>query len=271
MSLFSNITVGQYIPGNSLVHRLDPRAKLLAMPLLVAAVLTANRPLGYLVAALPVLLAVLTASIPLRFFWRGMRFLWVILVISLILQALSYPGEELWRWKIFSVSREGLMLGAKMIFRLGILILSAMLLTMTTTPVNLTGAMEKLLSPLKKIGVPAHELAMMMTIALRFVPTLLEEAEAITKSQQARGGSITSGRFSQRLRASVALLVPLLAGSLRRAEELATAMEARCYRGDVGRTRLKQFKYQAIDYGVLIFLAMTFIVVLANHIMYTVT
>lgn len=269
MSLFSNITVGQYIPGNSIVHRLDPRTKLLAMPLIVAAIMTANQPLGYLFAAIPVLLAMLTARIPLKVFWRGMRILWLILVISLILQALSYPGEEIWRWKMLSISREGLEQGAKMIFRLGLLILSTMLLTMTTTPVNLTGAMERLLAPLKKLGIPAHELAMMMTIALRFVPTLLEEAEAITKSQQARGGSIASGKFNQRLKASIALLVPLLASSLRRADELATAMEARCYRGDNGRTRLRQFKYQTIDYVVLLLLFITFIMVLANNIMYT--
>lgn len=266
MSLFSNITVGQYYPGNSFIHRMDPRAKLLSMPLLIAAILLADKPLGYLVAALPVLLALASAGVPLRVFWRGMRFLWVILLISLILQAITYPGEVLWQWKLISVSREGLLLGARLIFRLGLLIFATMLLTMTTTPVNLTGALERLLAPFKRIGLPAHEIAMMMTIALRFVPTLLEEAESIMKSQQARGGSIVSGKLGQRINASVALLVPLLAGSLRRADELAVAMEARGYRGDVGRTRLKQFHYCNSDYLVLGLLAVVLGVVLFNRL-----
>ncbi|SHK19967.1 energy-coupling factor transporter transmembrane component T family protein [Desulforamulus aeronauticus] len=254
MSFFSNITVGQYYPGNSLVHRLDPRAKLLAMPLIMAGVLLAQGPVGYLAAGLPILFGYAMAKVPLAALWRGMRFLWIFLIISLILQAVTYPGETLWEWGIISVSREGLLLGLRLIYRLVLLVLAAMLLTMTTTPVNLTGAMEKLLQPLKRLGVPVHELAMMMTIALRFVPTLLEEAEVVMKAQQARGGSLTTGSLEKRLGAAVALLVPLLAGSLRRADELAIAMEARCYRGDNGRTRLKQFQYRYLDFLILLIL-----------------
>ncbi len=254
MSFFSNITVGQYYPGNSLVHRLDPRAKLLAMPLIMAGVLLAQGPVGYLAAGLPILFGYAMAKVPLTALWRGMRFLWIFLIISLVLQAVTYPGETLWEWGIITVSREGLSLGLRLIYRLVLLVLAAMLLTMTTTPVNLTGAMEKLLQPLKRLGVPVHELAMMMTIALRFVPTLLEEAEVVMKAQQARGGSLTTGSLEKRLGATIALLVPLLAGSLRRAEELAIAMEARCYRGDNGRTRLKQFQYRYLDFLVLLIL-----------------
>ncbi|GAB6178873.1 energy-coupling factor transporter transmembrane protein EcfT [Desulfotomaculum defluvii] len=234
------------------MHRMDPRAKLLAMPLIMAAVLLANQSLSYIAGATPVLLALVLAKVPLSAFLRGMKFLWLILIISLILQSISYPGETLWQWSIFTVSREGFFLGLRLIYRLSLLILSTMLITMTTTPVNLTGAMEKLLHPFKTIGLPVHELAMMLTIALRFIPTLLEEAEIIMKAQQSRGGSIATGNLGQRLKASVALLVPLLASSLRRADELAVAMDARCYRGDQGRTSLKQYRYKPFDFLILL-------------------
>ncbi|MCL5780696.1 MAG: energy-coupling factor transporter transmembrane protein EcfT [Firmicutes bacterium] len=251
LSLFYNITIGQYYPGDSLLHRMDPRAKILAMPLVMASVLLAGGPVGYLAAGIPVLLALALAGIPLGTYWRGMKLLWVVLLISLVLQSLTYPGEALWQWGMIHVSREGFTLGMQLFYRLSLLILSVMIVTMTTTPVNLTAAMERLLQPFKRFGLPTHELAMMMTIALRFVPSLLEEAEAIIKAQQARGGSISTGSLNRRLQASVALLVPLLAGSLRRADELAVAMEARCYRGDTGRTQLKQFKYRLPDIIVL--------------------
>ena len=254
LSFFSNITVGQYYPGDSPLHRLDPRAKLLSMPLIMAGVLLAQGPIGYLAAGLPILFGYVMAKIPIAALWRGMRFLWIFLIISLVLQAITYPGEALWEWGFISISREGVLLGLRLIYRLVLLVLAAMLLTMTTTPVNLTGAMERLLQPLKRLGVPVHELSMMMTIALRFVPTLLEEAEVVMKAQQARGGSLTMGSLEKRLGAAIALLVPLLAGSLRRAEELAIAMEARCYRGDNGRTRLKQFQYRYLDFLILLIL-----------------
>ncbi len=265
MSLFSSITIGQYYPGNSLVHRLDPRAKLLAVPLLVAAGLLAKGPAGYLAAGVPVLMALAVSGIPAAAFWRGMRFLWVLLFISLIFHALSYPGEILWRWGPLEFSREGLISGGKVIYRLSVIILAGMLLTMTTTPVLLTGGLEKLLQPFKRFGLPAHELAMMMTIALRFIPTLLEEAEAVMKAQQARGGSIASGSAGQRLKAAVALLVPLLAGSLRRAEDLATAMEARGYRGDVKRSSFRQFTYSSRDFAVLLFVFFSLVMVVMDR------
>ncbi|WP_003544666.1 energy-coupling factor transporter transmembrane component T family protein [Desulfotomaculum nigrificans] len=262
MSLFSNAVIGQYYPGDSLVHRLDPRAKLLAIPLMVAATMLADNPTGYLVAAVPVLLLTVLAQIPPRVLWQGMKFLWVILLISLVLQVMSYPGESLWQWGIISISREGLAAAGKLMYRLILLILAAMLLTMTTTPVNLTGGLEKLLQPFKRIGLPAHELAMMMTIALRFVPTLLQEAEIVRQAQQARGGSLTTGNLQQRMRAAVALMVPLLAGSLKRADELAVAMEARCYRGDYRRTKMRQFKFSGHDYMAIIISAAALLVVL---------
>ncbi|SHE80197.1 energy-coupling factor transport system permease protein [Desulforamulus putei DSM 12395] len=265
MSLFSNITLGQYYPGASLLHRMDPRAKILALPLVMIMVLLADGTAGFIMSGIPVLLALLLAGIPPGTYWRGLKPLWAILLIGLAIQSLTYPGEKLWQWGMLSVSREGFILGMKLSYRLSLLILSTMLLTMTTTPMNLTAALEKLLQPLKKFGVPAHELAMMMTIALRFVPTLLEEAEAVMKAQQARGGSVSTGNLNQRLRASVALLVPLLAGSIRRADELAMAMEARGYRGDTGRTRLKQFKYRPVDIIVLTVLIALTIVVAADR------
>ncbi|ABO48796.1 cobalt transport protein [Desulforamulus reducens MI-1] len=265
MFLFSNITVGQYYPTKSIIHHMDPRAKLLAMPLIIAAVLLANHRLGYLITATMVFLAVALARVPMVSFLRGMKFLWLFLLISLILQTLTYPGEVLWQWGFLAVSREGLLLGLKLAYQLTLLILTAMLLTMTTTPVNLTGALEKLFQPFKPLGLPAHELAMMMAIALRFIPTLLEEAEAIMKAQQARGGSIAAGKLGPRLKAAVALLVPLLAGSLRRADELALAMEARCYRGDQGRTKLKQYQYKMMDFLILIVVAVITAMVILNR------
>ncbi|CCO07829.1 energy-coupling factor transporter transmembrane component T family protein [Desulforamulus hydrothermalis] len=251
MSLFSHISIGQYYPGSSFLHRMDPRAKILALPLLIIMGLLADGPAGYIMAGGPVVLALLAAGIPPGHFWQGLRPLWIILLIGLVIQGLTVPGAKLWQWGFISVSREGLSLGLLLFYRLSLIIISTMLLTMTTTPLNLTSALEKLLQPFKKAGVPAHELALMMTIALRFIPTLLDEATLILKAQQARGGSLKRGSLTQRLQALVAFLVPLLAGSLRRADELATAMEARCYRGDIQRTRLKQLRYRPADIAAL--------------------
>ncbi|WP_333871704.1 energy-coupling factor transporter transmembrane component T [Desulforamulus putei] len=251
MSLFSNITIGQYYPGNSFLHRMDPRTKILALPLLIIMALLADTPAGYIMSGGPVVLALLSAGIPPANYWQGLRPLWVILLLGLVIQCLTVPGEKLWQWGILSISREGLSLGLTLFYRLSLLIISTLLLTMTTTPMNLTTALENLLQPFKQFGVPAHELALMMTIALRFIPTLLEEAEAVMKAQQARGGSLRSGSLPQRLQALMGLLVPLLASSIRRADELATAMEARGYRGDIKRTRLKQLQYRPADIAVL--------------------
>ncbi|GAB6158670.1 energy-coupling factor transporter transmembrane protein EcfT [Desulfotomaculum varum] len=251
MSLFSNISMGQYYPGSSFLHRMDPRAKILALPLLIIMGLLADSPAGYVMAGGPVMLALLSAGIPPGHFWQGLRPLWIILAIGLVIQCLTVPGEKLWQWGFVSVSREGLGLGLVLFYRLSLIIISTMLLTMTTTPLNLTTALEKLLQPLKRVGVPAHELALMMTIALRFIPILLDEATLIMKAQQARGGSLRSGSLPQRLQALVAFLVPLLAGSIRRADELAIAMEARGYRGDIQRTRLKQLQYRPSDIAAL--------------------
>lgn len=258
--MLSQQVIGQYVPGNSIMHRLDPRAKIIAACLLALEGMLAVRWPEFVLTALPVLLGLLLAKLPLRLYWRGMRWLWIIFTITAVLQAFTIPGRPLWSFGAFAITVEGLVSAGELLFRLVVLMLTAMLLTMTTSPINLNVGIERLLTPLARVGVPAHELAMMITIALRFVPTLFEEAETVIKAQQARGSSLYGGQLATRIKAVVPLMVPLLAGALRRAEELATAMEARCYRIGANRTRMNALKMSAKDYGIIVVLSISFLV-----------
>lgn len=249
--MLSGITFGQFLPGDSLLHRLDPRTKVVGVIAAAMAVLSATNWQGFALAVGLTLAAMVLSGLPGRIFLSGLRALWVLLAITFLVQILLTPGEVLFGWGPLKVSREGLEAGSQIFLRLALLILIASLLTLTTSPINLTAGLESILSPLKPLGVPAHELAMMMTIALRFVPTLLLEAEIIIKAQRSRGAGFATGGPVGWARSMLPLFVPLFAGALRRAEELATAMEARCYRGGANRTRMRELKFGRPDYAAL--------------------
>jgi len=246
--MLRNIVLGQYYPGESVLHRLDPRTKIVMTFVFMILLFMVNGFYGYLGFGLLTLLAVWLSRLPLRLVFQGLKSILYILFITFLLNLFLTPGEVLFTLGPLTVTRPGLNLGVTMSVRLIILILLSSLLTLTTSPILLTDGLEALLKPFRRLGVPAHELAMMMTIALRFVPTLLEETEKIIKAQMARGADLESGNIFQRARALVPILVPLFVSAFRRADELATAMEARCYRGGEHRTRMRELKYRTADY-----------------------
>ncbi|MDP2871941.1 MAG: energy-coupling factor transporter transmembrane component T [Bacillota bacterium] len=245
--MLRTVAIGQYVVGNSLLHRLDPRSKILAVLFLMVTLFVAKGWLAYLVLAGLVVLAYLLAGISPRYMWRALRPVLFILFFTVTINLLWTRGEVVWRFWRLAVTREGLHMAATMSTRLILLVTSAALLTLTTSPIALTDGLEHLLAPGKRIGIPSHELALMLTIALRFIPTLVDEADKIMKAQMARGADFAHGGLVQRARSLLPLLVPLFVSSFRRADELATAMEARCYRGGEGRTRLRELRYSVLD------------------------
>ena len=254
-----DITLGQYFPGNSLVHRLDPRTKLIAVMLYIIALFLCKWFVTYAVMFLVLGLSIAVSQVPLKSIVRGLRPILFIAVFTAILNLFYTPGEHvLFQVWILTVTLEGVFNAFFMVVRIMMLIAGTFLLTYTTSPILLTDALESLLGPLKKVHVPVHELAMMMSIALRFIPTLIEETDKIMSAQRARGADFESGGLLQRAKALIPLLVPLFISAFRRADELAVAMECRCYHGGEGRTRLRQLRYQGADWAVLIlFLAIT--------------
>jgi energy-coupling factor transport system permease protein len=237
--LWNDLTIGMYIPGDSPVHRLESRTKLAAVALLMVAIFLAVKWPGVIALTALLLIAYHTTGMPWRVALAGFRPLLWILVIALPLQLLLTAGEPWLSLGPLIVTREGAIQSGWLLFRLGALIFAASLLTLTTSPVALADGLEKLLKPLERVKLPAHELAMVITIALRFIPLFSEEADKISKAQKARGAELDSGRLSKRVKALASILVPLLVGAFRRADELAVAMESRCYRGGQGRTRLR--------------------------------
>ncbi|MBE8955734.1 MAG: energy-coupling factor transporter transmembrane protein EcfT [Quinella sp. 2Q5] len=253
--MLQDITLGQFFPGNSVLHRLDPRTKIVAVFALMVPIFAAQSLASYaLLSAATVAMICLSKVPPLTVLKSLKPLAWLILFTWLI-HVFSHGGEVLAKFWLFEATREGIVHGAKISLRLVLLILMASLLTLTTSPLKLTDATEKLLSPLNRIGMPAHELAMMMTIALRFVPTLLEETDRIVKAQKSRGLDFESGSFVRRLRAMIPILVPMFVSSFRRADDLAMAMEARCYRGGEGRTHMKRLHMTALDFGAAVTVA----------------
>ena len=245
--MLQDITLGQFFPGNSILHRLDPRTKIISLFVLLIVIFASEGWTAYgTLTALTAALIFLSKVPPLTVLKSVKPLAWIIL-FTLLIHCVSHDGEVLAKVYVFKLTTEGIIYGAQISLRLVLLILLASLLTFTTSPLKLTDATEKLLSPLKKIGVPAHELAMMMTIAIRFVPTLLEEADKIIKAQKSRGLDFESGGFVKRLRCMVPILVPLFLSSFRRADDLALAMEARCYRGGEGRTHMKRLQLTQLD------------------------
>ena len=254
-----DITLGQYFPGNSVVHRLDPRTKLLAVVLYIVALFLASWFVSYVVMFLVLAGSVAASKVPPKSILRGLKPVLFIVVFTAVLNLFYTPGNMvLARFWIFTITLEGVYRAFFMVVRIMMLISGTFLLTYTTSPILLTDGLESLLGPLKKIRVPVHELAMMMSIALRFIPTLIEETDKIMSAQRARGADFESGSLIQRARALLPLLVPLFISAFRRADELATAMECRCYHGGEGRTRLRQLKFKLADYVTqLLFLAVT--------------
>jgi len=247
--VLQDITLGQFFPGSSVLHRMDPRMKIGLLFLLMILIFTCNTAAAYgLLIALTLFLTGIS-RIPFRMVLKSIRPLWWILLFTFLIHLVSHPGEEIWQVLGFTVTREGLEQGVKICLRLILLIVLSSLLTFTTSPLKLTDAMERILAPGKRFGIPAHELAMMMTIALRFVPTLIEETDKIMKAQMARGSDFTAGNLLTRMKSIVPILVPLFLSAFRRADELAMAMEARCYRGGEGRTHMKSLQYTKLDYA----------------------
>ena len=253
--MLKDITMGQYYPSDSMVHRLDPRMKIVLTVMMIVAVFMVHGLIGYGLILGFVYMASHLAKIPFKLLVRGLRPLRFILILTFLLNLLFSTGETmLLHWGIIKISVEGLSQAVHYSLRLMFLVVGTSMLTLTTSPVSLADGLELLLSPLKKIRFPAHELAMMMTIALRFIPTLLEETDKIMKAQMARGADFESGNLLQRAKAMVPLLVPLFVSAFRRAGDLAMAMEARCYHGGENRTRLRVLKVTKNDWLALLVL-----------------
>lgn len=245
--MLRDITLGQFFPGNSILHRLDPRLKLLLVMGYITALLLCTGLLSYGLMLFFLLSAIALSRLNPKIIMRGMRPMIFIVIFTALLNVFYTPGRELWSFWIFSVTEEGLWRALFMALRLLMLVSGTFLLTYTTSPIMLTDALARLLSPLGKLRFPVHELAMMMTIALRFIPTIIEETDKIMAAQKARGADFESGNLLRRAKALIPLLVPLFVGAFRRADELAVAMECRCYRGGDGRTRMRQLHLTLSD------------------------
>ena len=246
--MIRDITIGQYYPVDSPIHRLDPRVKLAATFLFIIGIFCVDNFLGFGLAILMLALVVYKAKIPFSYLLRGLKAIFILLIFSVVMNLfLNRQGETLVSFWIITITDQGVYTAAFLGLRLILLVLGSSVMTLTTTPLELTDGIEKAMRPLKKIRVPVHEIAMMMSIALRFIPILLEETDKIMKAQQARGADFESGNILQRAKSMVPILVPLFISAFRRADDLATAMEARCYRGDVGRTRMKEMVYRLQD------------------------
>ena len=260
--MIKDITIGQYIPGDSPIHKLDPRVKILITFAFITLLFLVGNYFSYLYVIAFMGLVLVLSKISMRYIFKGLKPLVVIITLTVVLNAFMTQGEVLYKFWIFTITKEGLYQAGFMGLRLVFLITGASLLTLTTSPIALTDGIEKLLNPFKRIGVPAHELAMMMTIALSFIPTLLEETDKIMKAQMARGADFETGNLMARAKAMVPLLVPLFISAFRRADELAVAMEARCYRGGENRTRMKQLKLEFRDFNAVAITTLFFVLVI---------
>ena len=248
--MLKDVTLGQYFPGNSVVHRLDARTKIILVIVYIAALFQANGWIGYGVVALITFLCIKLSTIPFKSLFKGLKPMVFIIALTAILNIFYTQGTPvLPGWPI---TWEGIERAVQMVLRISLLITGTFLLTYTTSPMELTDGLERLLNPLKKIKVPVHELTLMMSMALRFIPTLIEETDKIMSAQKARGADFETGNLVQRAKALLPVLVPLFVSAFRRADELAVAMESRCYHGGEGRTRMKQMRFGKIDVIALI-------------------
>lgn len=247
--MLKDITLGQFFPGDTFIHRLDPRTKLIAVILYIVALFNAKGVVTYAMVMAVLVLCILVSRVPFRSLTRGLKPIYIIVAFTAIMNLFFTSGTPLGTgWLLSHITQEGLRSAIYMILRIVMLIMGTFLLTYTTSPISLTDGLESLLSPLKKLRLPIHELAMMMSIALRFIPTLIEETDKIMSAQKARGADFESGNLLSRAKAMVPILVPLFISAFRRADELATAMECRCYHGGEGRTKLSELHYQTRDW-----------------------
>lgn len=246
--MLKNITIGQFFPGESIIHRMDPRVKIILIFGFVLGIFLVKSFYCYLLIAIYIFLIIGVCKIPVKYMLRGLKPIFLIVIFTFVLNVLMTKGEVvIFKWWKIAIYEEGLSLGFYFSIRLILLVLGSQILTLTTSPLALTDGLESLFNPWKKIGVPVHELAMMMTIALRMIPTLLSETDRIMKAQMSRGADFESGNLLSRAKSLVPVMVPLFISAFRRADDLALAMEARCYRGGEGRTRMKQLKITKAD------------------------
>ncbi len=265
--MFKDIIIGRYVPGNSPLHRLNPSVKIIFTILYITVLFIINGIASYAAFTVFTAALVLVSGVPVKMILKGIRPMLWIFIFTAVINIFMTPGEAVWSLPVFSltlkITREGLVSAALTSVRLLYLVAGTSLLTLTTSPLQLTDGIEKLLKPLKKIKVPAHEIAMMMTIAIRFIPTLAEETDKIMKAQKARGADFETGNIIKRAKAMVPLLVPLFVSAFRRADELATAMEARCYNGGENRTKMKESHAGMIDLKAGIVFALCAAVIMA--------
>lgn len=244
----NDITLGQFVAGNSCIHRLDPRTKILLMIAYIVLVFLIKKLTLFLVPLVFILVVLALARVRLSYLFSSIKPIRWLLIFMFLLNLLMTKGETvLWQWWIITITKESVKQAVFITLRLVFLVTGTSLMTLTTSPIALTDGLERLLSPLKLIRFPAHELAMMMTIALRFIPTLMEEADKIKKAQMSRGADFESGNLFARAKSMIPILVPLFVSAFRRADELAMAMESRCYHGDEGRTRMRELRFHAGD------------------------
>ncbi|MEG2939330.1 MAG: energy-coupling factor transporter transmembrane component T [Oscillospiraceae bacterium] len=269
--MLKDITLGQFFPGNSIIHRMDPRLKLVLTLVYIVVLFMCRGPVPYLILGGLIVATIIISKVGFKQVFTGLRPILNLIIITTVFNVFyTTGGQVLFSWKFITITTYGLYNAFYMVVRIILLIVGTFtLLTFTTSPIMLTDAIESTLSPLKRLHVPVHELAMMMSIALRFIPTLIEETDKIMAAQKSRGADFESGNILKRARALIPILIPLFISAFRRAEELAVAMECRCYHGDVGRTRLRILKFQKLDYAVMVVAILLFAVALIAN--YTVT
>ena len=261
--MIKDITIGQYFPGRSAVHRMDPRVKLILTIAFIVMLFLVRNPLGFVLCAAFLIFCYAISRIPVKMILKSIKPILPIILFTGILNLFFIDGDPIFTWGVLKLTWQGIYTSVTMALRIVLLIAGSSLLTYTTSPIALTDAIERLLSPLKVLHFPAHELAMMMSIALRFIPTLIEETDKIMSAQKARGADMESGSLMQRARALIPIMIPLFISAFRRAEELALAMECRCYHGGEGRTRMKQLKLAPLDFSAMGITALSVAAVIA--------
>lgn len=260
--MLRDITLGQYYPVDSLLHRLDPRTKLFGTLVYIVTLFIADNLWAYLAATIFLITAIKLSNVPVKFMVRGLKSIMFLLLLSVSFNLFLTPGTPIFKIGFLQMTWEGLRFAAFMAIRLVYLVMGSTILTLTTTPNQLTDGLEKSLGFLKKVGVPVHEVSMMMSIALRFIPILIEETDKIMKAQMARGADFESGNLLLRVKNMIPLLVPLFVSAFRRADDLAMAMEARCYNGGEGRTKMKPLRYAGVDHKAYVLVIGYFVVIL---------
>ncbi|HOM02972.1 MAG TPA: energy-coupling factor transporter transmembrane component T [Acetivibrio sp.] len=251
--MMKDITLGQYFPGDSLIHRADPRVKIVLTLVIMTNIFLIDSYLAFAVFSGFIVMTIFIAGIPFGYTLKGVKPIMPIIVFTALVNIFTAPGTVLLGYGAIRITYEGIDTAVKMSVRLILLIMSSSIMTLTTTPISLTDGLERLLGPLKRLKVPVHEFSMMMTVALRSIPTLLEETDKIMKAQASRGADFETGNIFDRAKSFIPVLIPLFVSAFRRADDLALAMEARCYRGGEGRTRMKRMKLSGVDFRIILF------------------